>query len=186
MEGMDGGGHRLLLHSCCAPCSSYVLEYLLKYFDIDVCFYNPNIHPEEEFRMRSQEQKRLCHIMGAGFICPDYDQQQYFEAVKGHEADLEGGERCGLCFRLRLEKTCIMAKQEGYDFFTTTLTISPLKDAERINHIGLELEEQYGIRYLQSDFKKREGYKRSLELSREYGLYRQNYCGCWFSRRGGS
>lgn len=184
LEGLKGRKPRLLLHACCAPCSSYVLEYLSKYFNIDVFFYNPNIHPEEEFARRKEEQERLCRQMGAGFLCPEYGAQRFYAAVEGREGDAEGGERCGICFRLRLEETCKRAKANEYDYFATTLTISPLKNARKINEIGLSLAEQYGVAYLQSDFKKREGYKRSLELSKQYGLYRQDYCGCSFSRRG--
>lgn len=178
---------RLLLHSCCAPCSSYVLEYLSRYFRITVLYYNPNISPASEFEHRFEEQRRLiaemplCHP--AKCVMGRYDPAEFATISKGHEADPEGGERCTACFRLRLEETARMAKEGGFDYFTTTLSISPLKDAQRLNRIGGELAERYGVPYLYSDFKKREGYKRSIQLSAEYGLYRQDYCGCAFSKR---
>lgn len=181
---LKGSRPRLLLHACCAPCSTYVLEYLTQYFAIDVFFYNPNIHPREEFLLRRDEAECLCGQMGAGFLCPGYESERFFRAVQGMEAEPEGGRRCKVCYRLRLEETCKRALEGAYDFFTTTLTISPLKNAETLNKIGRELEEQYGVAFLPSDFKKKGGYQRSLVLSREYGLYRQNYCGCCFSRRG--
>lgn len=177
---------RLLLHVCCAPCSSYVLEYLNRYFEITVCFYNPNISPKSEYDYRAQELLRLakemplsqpvhCHI-------EDYDPTPFMAIAKGLEKEPEGGARCTACYRLRLEHTAQIAAAEGYDYFTTTLSISPLKDAERLNRIGGELAQEYGVPYLFSDFKKREGYKRSIQLSSEYNLYRQDYCGCAFSK----
>ncbi|MBQ8683187.1 MAG: epoxyqueuosine reductase QueH [Clostridia bacterium] len=178
---------RLLLHSCCAPCSSYVLEYLSQYFAITVFYYNPNISPESEFRHRVEEQQRLIREMPlihpVDCLVGDYEPEQFTAISVGHEADPEGGERCTACYRLRLEKTAKAAADGGFDYFTTTLSISPLKDAARLNTIGGELAEKYGVPYLFSDFKKREGYKRSCQLSVQYGLYRQNYCGCAFSRR---
>lgn len=178
---------RLLLHSCCAPCSSYVLEYLSEYFEITVFYYNPNIAPEEEYRMRVEEQKKLIEQMPfkypVSFIEGKYDSQRFYEMAKGLEKVPEGGERCFGCFRLRLEESAKEAVSGNFDYFTTTLTISPLKNAEKLNEIGQETAEKYGVIWLPSDFKKKNGYKRSTELSQEYGLYRQNYCGCVFSKR---
>lgn len=177
---------RLLLHSCCAPCSSAVLERLTKSFDISVYYYNPNIAPEKEFLLRMEEQARLIgrlpHAGEIELIPGEYDAAAFEAISKGLEAVPEGGERCTRCFRLRLGKTAQLAARGGYDYFTTTLSISPLKDAQRLNAIGGELAAQYGVRYLFSDFKKKDGYRRSCELSSEYGLYRQDYCGCVFSR----
>ena len=177
----------LLLHACCAPCSSYVLEYLSRYFYITVFSYNPNIFPGEEYRKRVDEVGRLLAEQPAKYPVRlaegRYDPERFFETVKGHEADPERGGRCTLCYRMRLRETAEYAKEHGFDWFTTTLSLSPYKDARRLNDIGAELEREYGVRYLHSDFKKRGGYLRSIELSRVYGLYRQNYCGCVFSRR---
>lgn len=177
---------RLLLHSCCAPCSSYCIEYLSKYFEVTVFYFNPNISMDEEYRKRAAEQQRFIREFPAlhrvDFIEGDYEPKRFFEAVKGYEKCPEGGERCFICYRLRLEETAKLAKALGYDYFTTTLTISPLKNSAKLNEIGWELGEKYEVSYLLSDFKKREGYKRSIELSKEYGLYRQNYCGCVYSR----
>lgn len=177
----------LLLHSCCAPCSSYVLEYLSRYFKITVFYYNPNIYPEEEFYKRRSEQERFISQLPAknpiSFIGTDHMSEEFYKAVKGLEHIREGGERCFACYRLRLEESAIAARDMGADYFTTTLSISPMKNAQKLNEIGGELGEKYGVKYLFSDFKKRNGYKRSTELSREYGIYRQNYCGCVFSLR---
>ena len=177
----------LFLHSCCAPCSSYVLEYLSKYFDITVFYYNPNIYPEEEYRKRVQEITRLVNSMEfehpVKLIEGRYDPQEFFRTAKGLEDIPEGGERCFRCYRQRMEEAAKLAKEGGYDYFTTTLSISPLKNAARINEIGEELAEIYHVTHLPSDFKKKNGYKRSIELSHEYDLYRQNYCGCIYSRR---
>lgn len=177
---------RLLLHSCCAPCSSYCIEYLSQYFEITVFYFNPNISMEEEYRKRVSEQKRFIGEFPAkhkvDFIEGDYEPKRFFEEVEGYEKCPEGGERCFICYRLRLEETAKLANSLGYDYFTTTLTISPLKNSAKLNEIGWELGEKYGVSYLLSDFKKREGYKRSIELSKEYELYRQNYCGCVYSR----
>ena len=176
----------LLLHSCCAPCSSYVLEYLSQYFEITVLYYNPNITYEEEYAYRKSEQKRLIGAMQPKypikFMDCDYDPMNFFTAVKGHEKEPEGGARCKICFEMRLRKTAELAEKNGFDYFTTTLTISPLKNAELINEIGNKLSAEYGVKYLNSDFKKRNGYKRSIELSKEYDLYRQDYCGCIYSK----
>lgn len=177
----------LLLHSCCAPCSSYVLEYLNRIFDIAVFYYNPNIAPAEEFEHRVAEQLRLAealpHEGRIEVIRGEYDPRAFYDAVRGHEDDPEGGARCEKCFRLRLAETARLAAERGDDYFTTTLTISPLKDAQLINAIGLELSEDAGVPWLPCDFKKKNGYKRSCELSELYGLYRQDYCGCVFSKR---
>lgn len=182
----------LFLHSCCAPCSSYVLEYLCRYFRITVFYYNPNISSSEEYGRRVSEQKRLIAAYnreGKGFpieiVEGDYEPGRFFEAARGLEDCPEGGERCSKCFELRLRETAGRAKAGGYDYFCTTLTISPLKDAVRLNEIGRALGEEYGICWLPSDFKKKNGYKRSVELSVEYGLYRQDYCGCVYSQKRG-
>lgn len=178
---------RLFLHSCCAPCSSYVLEYLSKYFEITVFFYNPNISPKEEYEKRVAEIRRLIHEME--FLHPvtlvegEYKPEDFYEMARGLEDVPEGGERCFRCYRLRMEEAARLAEQGGYDYFTTTLSISPLKNAGKINEIGQELSQIYKVEHLPSDFKKKNGYKRSIELSHEYGLYRQNYCGCVFSKR---
>ena len=178
---------RLLLHSCCAPCSSYVLEYLSRHFEITVFYYNPNIYPPEEFGKRVEEQKRLIAQLPAehpiSFLDGPYEPERFYEMARGLEQVPEGGERCFKCYRLRLTETAEMARAGKYDYFTTTLSISPLKNAEKLNEIGGQLAKDYGVDYLYSDFKKRNGYKRSTELSREYGLYRQDYCGCVFSMR---
>ena len=178
---------KLLVHSCCAPCSSYVLEYLNKYFNITVLYYNPNIYPFEEYDYRKNEQKRLISEMKfenpVSFIDCDYDNDSFNKAVKGLESEPEGGKRCEKCFELRLNKTAEVAKENGFDYFVTTLSISPLKNAETLNRIGKEVGEKYGVKYLLSDFKKNNGYKRSIELSREYSLYRQNFCGCVYSKQ---
>ena len=181
------GGKRLLLHACCAPCSSYVIEYLSEFFDITLLYFNPNISPESEYEKRIGEVERLLREMPLksevrllkGRYCPD----EFFKMAKGLEELPEGGERCFKCYRQRLEEAAKTAKEGGFDYFTTTLSISPHKNAEKLNQIGEELEKEYGVKYLYGDFKKRNGYKRSIELSRIYGLYRQNYCGCVYSRR---
>ncbi len=176
----------LLLHSCCAPCSSYCLEYLSQYFTITVFYYNPNITEESEYRLRVEEQMRLIEAMDTkypiSFIEGDYNPDSFFEITKGLEDAPEGGARCMKCFRFRLLESAKVAAKEGVDYFTTTLTISPLKNAPALNAIGEEAGKVYGVEFLPSDFKKKNGYKRSIELSKEYDLYRQNYCGCVFSR----
>lgn len=184
-----GVAPRLLLHSCCAPCSSYVLEYLSEYFQITVLYYNPNIFPKEEYQYRIEEQKRLIQEMNdsgiankISFLSTDYKPERFYEAVKGHEQDREGGKRCFLCYELRLREAAKYAAEGRYDYFTTTLSISPLKNAEKLNETGRRISEETGIAYLYSDFKKRNGYKRSVELSERYQLYRQDYCGCIYSR----
>ena len=177
---------RLLLHSCCAPCSSYTLEYLSQYFAITVFYFNPNISPESEFEKRFAEQKRLIESLPAKnkieLIRGEYDYNAFLEIAKGLEDVREGGERCFRCYRMRLEQTAALAKEQGFDYFCTTLSISPLKNSQKINEIGFDVAEKYGVQWLPSDFKKREGYKRSIELSREYDLYRQNFCGCIYSK----
>lgn len=177
----------LLLHACCAPCSSYVLQYLSEFFDITLFFYNPNISPKEENDFRAEELCRLCGEMPMRrvpkVIVADYEPQIFYDAVKGMEHLPEGDARCAVCYRLRLEKTAQEAKSGGYDYFTTTLSISPYKRAEWLNKIGAVLSDEYGIKYLFSDFKKKNGYKISCELSAQYGLYRQDWCGCEFSKR---
>lgn len=194
-------GKRLFLHSCCAPCSSYVLEYLRQFFRITVFYYNPNITGEDEYRKRVEEQKRLIaeynrrreesrmEASGDGspwykidYVDGDYEVERFLDAVKGMEQCPEGGERCFVCYELRLRETARRAKEQRYDFFTTTLTISPMKNAGKLNEIGEQLSAEYGVAWLPSDFKKKNGYKRSIELSAEYDLYRQDYCGCAFSK----
>lgn len=184
-------GKRLLLHSCCAPCSSYCMEYLREYLELTVFYYNPNITETEEYRKRVEEEKRLIQaynrIPGKRTIQMlegVYEPERFYALAKGLEKVPEGGERCFRCFELRLRETARKAAQEGYDFFTTTLTISPLKNAEKLNEIGERAAKEYGTVFLPSDFKKKDGYKRSIELSAEYGLYRQNYCGCVYSKAG--
>ncbi len=180
----EHAGESLLLHSCCAPCSSYCLEQLAPLFRVTVFYFNPNLDTEEEYERRKAEQIRyLSETSLASFLDCDYSPERYLSAVKGLEAEKEGGARCAACFRLRLEETARRAKELGFSFFGTTLTVSPLKNAELINRTGFELAEEYGVSYLPSDFKKRGGYLRSVELSKEHRLYRQNYCGCVFSRR---
>lgn len=178
---------KLLLHACCAPCSSYCLEYLSQFFEIIVFYYNPNISFREEYEYRLQEEKRLISLMSfknsVSIIEGEYTPADFFSAVKGLENEPEGGKRCVKCFKLRLEAAAETAKKLNADYFATTLTISPLKNAQLINTIGEQLGKEYGVNWLYSDFKKREGYKRSIVLSKKYELYRQNYCGCIFSKR---
>ena len=178
---------RLLLHSCCAPCSSYVLEYLSPYFQITDFYYNPNITPESEYRHRTEELQRLIREMlpdgDVHFLEGRYEPEKVFAAAKGLENEPEGGARCLKCFELRLREAAEEAVACHCDYFATTLTISPLKNADHINAIGRRIAEETGVKYLASDFKKKNGYRRSTELSREYHLYRQNYCGCVFSRK---
>ena len=213
LNNPENKGKRLFLHSCCAPCSSYVLEYLREFFRITVFYFNPNITEDAEYFKRVEEQKRLIEEYNKRLDCGlirereeapngekeekeqrlktaypieviegDYDKNAFFAAVKGLENCGEGSERCFACFRLRLEETARRAKEAGADYFATTLTISPLKNAAKLNEIGEEMAEKYGVMHLPSDFKKKNGYKRSIELSKEYGLYRQDYCGCVFSK----
>ena len=177
-------GTKLLLHSCCAPCSSACLERLKDHFSITVLYYNPNIGNEEEYQKRKAEQIRLLKETGwAEIIDCDYDKGAFDEMVKGYENEPERGKRCYLCYKLRLEKTGKTAKEKGFDYFATTLTLSPLKNTAWLNEIGEEVAGRYGVNYLLSEFKKKGGYLRSIELSKEYGLYRQDFCGCEFSKR---
>lgn len=173
---------KLLLHSCCAPCSSYVIEYLSEYFEITIFYYNPNIYPYEEYMKRVEEQKEFIKKISTknkiNFIEGIYDNNRYNEIVKGLENEKEGSNRCFKCYRMRLEETIKMAKELNYDYFTTTLSISPYKNSNKLNEIGIELEQEYNVKYLYADFKKKNGYKRSIELSKIYNLYRQDYCGC--------
>lgn len=176
---------KLLIHSCCAPCSSYVLEYLSDFFEITIYYFNPNIYPEEEYFRRVDEQQKLIQAMPlrseVHFAQGQYDPDQYYSHIKGLEAEPEGGKRCFACYELRLREAAKLAAEHGFDYFTTTLSISPHKNAEKLNEIGQLLATEYKVSYLPSDFKKRNGYKRSIELSKEYNLYRQDYCGCVFS-----
>ena len=178
---------KLLIHSCCAPCSSYCLELLSEYFEITVFYYNPNIYPPEEYHMRAAEQERFVQTFPAkhkiSFVEGAYDTSRFYDMAKGMEDLKEGQERCFACYELRLREACEYAKANGFDFFTTTLSISPLKNAAKLNEIGAKLEEEYHISYLYSDFKKQNGYKRSTEISNEYDMYRQYYCGCVFSKK---
>ena len=180
------GGRRpsLLLHSCCGPCSSAVLERLCRHFQVTLLYYNPNIEPEEEYLHRLSEQKRLLTLLPeeVAFLPCDYDHGAFEAFAPALAQEPEGGKRCLQCFALRLERTAREAKTRGFEYFTTTLSVSPHKNAENINRIGQSLGEKYGVRYLTADFKKKNGYLRSLELSREYALYRQDYCGCLYSR----
>lgn len=177
----------LLLHACCGPCSSYVIEYLSDFFDITIFYYNPNIYPEEEYTKRVEEQRNLIASMPAKhpihLIEGRFDPKEFYSAVKGFEKIPEGGERCHACFDLRLRESARIAAEGNFHYFTTTLTISPLKNASKLNEIGERLAEEYNIAWLPSDFKKKNGYKRSIELSKEFELYRQDYCGCEFSKR---
>ena len=178
---------RLLLHSCCGPCSSYVLEYLSEHFAITVFYFNPNIAPEEEYRKRVEEQKRLVEQLPAvypiQFLEGRYEPEEFYSRVRGLEKEPEGGARCRVCFELRLEEAARLAAEGGYDYYTTTLSISPLKNAQVLADVAIKMGEKWGVAWLPSDFKKKEGYKRSIQLSSEYDLYRQNYCGCVFSRQ---
>ena len=187
IENLPKGGARksVLLHSCCGPCSTYCLEYLARHFDVTVYYCNPNIEPAGEYFHRLSEQERvvteLPFASGVKLVKGDYDPETYLEFVKGLENEKEGGARCELCFELRLERTARLAKEKGFDYFGTTLTVSPHKNAETVNAVGERCAEKYGVKFLPSDFKKKNGYLRSIVLSKEYGIYRQEYCGCRFS-----
>ena len=178
---------RLLLHSCCAPCSSYVLQYLSEYFEITLLYYNPNIYPLTEFDKRAAEQVRLLELADysnpVDLLVAEYNAGEFESAVQGLADEPEGGRRCDVCFELRLEESARFAKLGGYDYFTTTLSVSPHKNAAALGRIGGELAARYGVPYLYSDFKKRDGYKQSIALAAQYGLYRQDYCGCRYSLR---
>lgn len=183
-----GGKKKLLLHSCCGPCSSYVISYLTDYFDITILYYNPNIFPYGEYLKRKDEQIRLINDIKSNIknnidiMDCDYDNDIYNNLVKGLENEPERGNRCKVCYRMRMEKTAIIAKENNYDYFCTTLSVSPYKNSQWINEIGKELENKYSISWLYSDFKKKDGYKQSILLSQKYNLYRQNYCGCIYSK----
>ena len=176
----------LLLHSCCGPCSSYILEYLSEFFQITIFYYNPNIYPEEEYYIRLKEQKDVIEKINGRYevklIEGEYDSKLYYDAIKGYEKLGEGSERCFSCYEFRMREAAILSKRFGFDFFTTTLTISPYKNAQKVNEIGGQLEKEFGVKHLPSDFKKKGGYQRSIELSKEWNLYRQDYCGCIFSK----
>ena len=186
LKTLDGTRPRLLLHACCGPCSSAVLEQLCQYFEITVLYYNPNTWPVEEYYRRGEELKKFvaqAHPLGVTVIEDHYDPQEFYTAVKGLENEPEKGARCTVCYRLRLEQAARYAADHGFDWYCTTLSISPMKDPVRLNELGTELGRQYGVPFLPSEFRKKDGYKRSLQLSAEYGLYRQDYCGCVFSKR---
>lgn len=177
---------RILLHSCCAPCSSYVISYLSNYFDITILYYNPNIYPYEEYEKRKKEQikliKKIKSKNNIDIMDCDYDNELYNNLIKGLENEPERGSRCNICYQMRMEKTANLAKENNYDYFCTTLSVSPYKNSNLINEIGKQLEEKYNIKWLYSDFKKKDGYKKSIELSKTYNLYRQDYCGCIHSK----
>ena len=176
---------KLLLHSCCGPCSSYVITYLKDYFDITILYYNPNIEPHEEYEKRKNEQIKLINelnIPSLSLIDTEYENNIYREYVKGYEDNPEGGSRCHLCYELRLKKSVELAKINGFEYFGTTLTVSPYKNASILNMLGEKLSKEYNVLWLYSDFKKKDGYKKSIELSKKYELYRQDYCGCLFSK----
>lgn len=182
-----GERKKLLLQACCGPCSSGCLERLDQTFNTTIFYYNPNIDKKEEYIKRTEEVEKLIDDIEEienpiDLIVPEYNNREFYDAVKGYEKCPEGGDRCKICYRLRLEETAKFAKKEGYDYFTSTLSISPYKNAQWLNEIGMELEEKYNIKYLPSDFKKKNGYKRSIELSKKYDMYRQDYCGCIFSK----
>ena len=174
---------KLLLHVCCAPCSTHVIEVLKQEYEVSLFFYNPNVEPINEYSLRLEEAERYAQELDLPLIVGDYDNVEWHSAVKGHEGDAEGGERCSICFRYRLEKTAQTAKEKGFELFTTTLTVSPYKNAELINQLGKESAEKHGVGFLGEDFKKDNGYMHSIELSKKHGLYRQSYCGCLFSKR---
>lgn len=184
LEALDGTPS-LLLQSCCGPCSSYVLEVLSEYFNVTVIYYNPNIYPREEYEKRLLHQEKIIEAMAfknpVTLMPCNYDENEFLSVAKGLEGEREGGARCKECFLLRMEKTASLAKEKGFDYFTTTLSVSPHKNANLLNEIGKELEEKYSVNFLFADFKKKEGYKRSIQLSKEFDLYRQEYCGCRFS-----
>ncbi len=181
-----GSTKRLLLHSCCGPCSSYVIKTLTPYFDITILYYNPNIEPYEEYLKRKAEEirfiKEFSSVNKLEFMDCDYDNEKFKTLAKGLENEREGGARCIKCYYERLEKTALLAKKNNFDYFCTTLTVSPYKNSTIINELGAKLEEKYGVKYLYSDFKKKDGYKESIRLSNEYSLYRQDYCGCLYSK----
>lgn len=174
---------RLLLHACCGPCTSGVFDQLYPYFNITIIYYNPNTYPYDEYILRYKQLEILKNYMDFELIFMDYNDEEFYSKVKGLEEEIEGGKRCEVCYKLRLEKTAQVAKEKGFDYFTSTLSVSPYKNADKLNKIGQELENIYNIKYIYSDFKKNEGYKNSIKNSKEYGLYRQDYCGCEYSLR---
>lgn len=184
---IEGRSPRLLLHSCCGPCSTYCIQTLAEHFRVTVFYYNPNIYPSEEYHMRAGEQERFIERFPTKypvqFVEGAYDTERFYDTVRGLEHVPEGGERCFRCYELRLREAAEYAREHDFDFFTTTLSISPLKNADKLNEIGAKLEQEYGVRYLYSDFKKKNGYKQSTEISRAYDMYRQYYCGCVFSKQ---
>ena len=179
---LGGSRPRLLMHSCCGPCSSYVLEYLREHFELTVLFYGPNIQPREEYELRLEHQRKVSERLGIGILECDYEGEAFDSIAEGYESEPEGGGRCTRCFALRIEETARRAAEEGFDYYCTTLTVSPHKDPQRINALGENFALRYGVKWLPADFKKRGGYQRSIALSKEWGLYRQDYCGCLFSK----
>jgi predicted adenine nucleotide alpha hydrolase (AANH) superfamily ATPase len=182
INSLNGERKSVLLHTCCGPCSSACIERLRKYLDVTVYFYNPNVEPFEEYLKRKETQIKLLKDLDIPYIDADYDNDYYRSSVKGLESEREGGARCPVCFKIRLKRTAEVAKENNFDYFCTSLTVSPHKNSDIINKIGHAIGESIGIKFLYSDFKKREGYKRSIELSKEYELYRQDYCGCLFAK----
>lgn len=182
IESLNGERKSVLLHTCCGPCSSACIERLSNYLDVTVYYYNPNVEPYEEYLKRKETQIKLLEDLNIPYIDADYDNDYYRAQVKGLESEKEGGARCPVCFKIRLKRTAEVAKEKGFDYFCTSLTVSPHKNSDIINKIGHVIGEDIGIKFLYSDFKKREGYKRSIELSKEYDLYRQDYCGCLFAK----
>lgn len=176
---------RLLLHSCCGPCSTHVINVLKDRYDLTIFYYNPNIFPKQEYQKRLEEQKRYARLMGIDVIEGEWDENEFLTLAKGHELDKEGGERCKICFKIRLQKTAQLAKEKGFDMFATTLSVSPHKNTMLINEVGSEISQAEGIDFLPENFKKQNGYLESIQLSKKYNLYRQNYCGCRFSIRKG-
>lgn len=175
---------KLLLHVCCAPCSAYVIQKLKEGYDVTLFYFNPNIYPESEYMRRRDEAKNYSEKLGIDFIEKKYDHDHWLGLISGFENEKERGKRCEICYGVRLRETAVCAKENGFDIFTTTLSISPHKSAELINKSGLEISKEYGIKYLEADFKKDNGFKKSCEISKEEGFYRQDYCGCEFSMRG--
>ncbi len=173
----------LLLHTCCAPCSPHVIELLQGKFRVSAYFYNPNIHPYEEYQKRLEEMESFCHKVGVELLVGEYEAEEWFRRMEGKEKEKEGGKRCELCYHMRLEKTAHMTQIKGFSYFTTTLTVSPHKKAPIVNQIGRELERHYSVFFYEADFKKQDGFKKSCILAQKYGLYRQNYCGCVYSKR---
>lgn len=174
---------KLLLHSCCGPCSTHVIEVLKNQYDLTIFYFNPNIYPFEEYKKRLEEQKRYAKLVNIKVIDGDYDEQNFLKLAKGHELDKEGGDRCSICFEIRISQTAKKAKELGFDLFATTLSVSPYKNTNLINEIGKKVSQQEGIDFLEENFKKKDGYLDSIRLSKKYNLYRQNYCGCRFSIR---